>query len=59
MNKCILVIYPYRFRAFDQNSKFIKSNWILILVTLGAMIITFAVIIHGMGAKRKRMPVTT
>ena len=55
MEQLVRIAFPYliillplgiifSFRAFDQNSKFIKSNWILILVTLGAMIITFAVI---------------
>jgi len=44
----LIILLPlgiiFSFRAFDQNSKFIKSNWILILVTLGAMVVTFAVI---------------
>lgn len=44
----LIILLPFgivfSFRAFDQNPKFIKSNWILILVTLSAMVITFAVI---------------
>ena len=28
-------------------------------VILGGVIITFAVVMHGVGAKRKRMPITT
>ncbi len=34
----------FSFRAFDQNSQFIKANWIFILVSLGFMIITFSII---------------
>lgn len=44
----LIILLPlgivFSFRVFDQNSKFIKSNWILILITLSAMVITFAVI---------------
>lgn len=34
----------FSFRAFDQNIKFIKSNWTFILISLGFMVITFSII---------------
>jgi len=44
----LIILLPlgiiFSFRAFDQDSRMIKSNWILILVTLSAMVVTFAVI---------------
>jgi len=32
------------FRSFDQNSKYVRANWILILITLGITAIAFSVI---------------
>jgi len=44
----MMVLLPlgifFSFRAFDQNTKFIHSTWVLILITLGSMIIYFAVV---------------
>ncbi len=44
----LVILLPFgiffSFRAFDQNQKFVNSNWILIIVTLSAMIISFSVI---------------
>jgi hypothetical protein len=34
----------FSFRAFDQNQKFINANWILIITTLSAMVVSFSVI---------------
>jgi hypothetical protein len=34
----------FSFRAFDQERKFIQSNWILILITLSAFVFFFAIL---------------
>ena len=34
----------FSFRAFDQNSKYIKANWIFILLSIASMLIVIAVI---------------
>ena len=34
----------FSFRAFDQDSKYIKANWIVILITLGSFVTYFAVV---------------
>ena len=55
IEQLIQISYPYlvillpfgiffSFRAFDQNQRFINGNWILIITTLSAMIISFSVI---------------
>lgn len=54
-DQVIKLLYPYMimllpmgmffsFRAFDQNSNYIKANWIVILITLGSFVTYFAVI---------------
>lgn len=54
-DQVIKLLYPYMivllpmgmffsFRAFDQNSNYIKANWIVIIITLGSFITYFAVI---------------
>ena len=51
----IKLLYPYMtvllpigiffsFRSFDQNSSYIKANWIIILITLGTFVTYFAVV---------------
>lgn len=44
----LIVLLPigifFSFRAFDQNSKYIRANWIIILITLGSFVTYFAVI---------------
>ena len=55
IQQLIQISYPYlvillpfgiffSLRAFDQNQRFINGNWILIITTLSAMIISFSVI---------------
>ena len=55
IQQLIQISYPYlvillpfgiffSFRAFDQNQRFVNGNWILIITTLSAMIISFSVI---------------
>lgn len=34
----------FSFRAFDQNTNYVKANWIVILVTIGILIIPFSTI---------------
>lgn len=34
----------FSFRAFDQNSEYIKSNWIFILLTTASMILTLSIV---------------
>ncbi|NDF27432.1 MAG: hypothetical protein EB153_07795 [Nitrosopumilaceae archaeon] len=34
----------FSFRAFDQNPKYIRANWIVILITLGSFVTYFAVV---------------
>lgn len=34
----------FSFRAFDQNTNFIKSNWILILTSIGFLVFTMAIV---------------
>ena len=36
----------FSLRAFDQNPKYIKANWVLLLLAIGIMAITFAVMPH-------------
>lgn len=54
-DQVIKLLYPYlivllpmgmffSLRAFDQNSNYIKANWIVILITLGSFVTYFAVI---------------
>lgn len=44
----LIILIPFgilfSFRAFDQEKKYIRSNWILIIITLLASIITFSII---------------
>ncbi len=44
----LIVLLPFgilfSFRAFDQNAKYIRANWILILVTLASSLISFSLI---------------
>ena len=55
VQQIVQISYPYlifllpfgiffSFRAFDQNQKFINSNWILIIVTLSTLVVSFSVI---------------
>ena len=55
LQQLVQISYPYliillpigiffSFRAFDQNQKFVNSNWFLIIITLSTMIISFSVI---------------
>ena len=34
----------FSFRAFDQNTQYIKANWIFILASLGLMVVTFSIV---------------
>lgn len=54
-DQVIKLLYPYlivllpmglffSFRAFDQNSNYVRANWIIILITLGSFVTYFAVI---------------
>jgi len=44
----LIVLVPigilFSFRAFDQNKKYIRANWITILITLGIIALPFSVI---------------
>ena len=44
----LMILLPFgiffSFRAFDQDSKYIKANWIVILITLGSFVTYFAVV---------------
>ena len=44
----LIILLPFgilfSFRAFDQEKKFMQSNWILILITLASFVIFFAVL---------------
>jgi len=55
VQQIVQISYPYlifllpfgiffSFRAFDQNQKFINANWILIIITLSTMVVSFSVI---------------
>ena len=44
----LMILIPFgiffSFRAFDQDSQYIKSNWIFILLALGSMIFTLSIV---------------
>ncbi len=44
----LMILLPFgilfSFRAFDQDSKYIRANWIVILITLGSFVTYFAVL---------------
>ena len=44
----LMILLPFgilfSFRAFDQDSKYIRANWLVILITLGSFVTYFAVV---------------
>ena len=44
----LIVLLPvgifFSLRAFDQNKKFVKINWLIIILSIGSLILTFSII---------------
>jgi hypothetical protein len=44
----LIILIPFgilfSFRSFDQDSKHIRANWVLIIITIGSLLLTFSLI---------------